>query len=342
MALVQEEITERILEIKKTYGSRLFIPAHHYQRDEIVRLADCTGDSLELSRAAAKTDAEYIVFCGVRFMAETARVLSGENKRVFMPRPDAGCPLADFGSLEEIELVWKRLERVRPGEYVPVTYVNSHVEVKSFCGSNGGFVCTSSNAKRIFQAVLEEKKRVFFMPDRNLGINTAYGLGLEADYEVVGVDGQEGHIAGRRIAIWDGFCYVHRAFIVDQISAMREKYPGIKVIVHPECDPEVVKEADITGSTSQIKRYIEESASGSRWAVGTELRFVTRLQHENGDKVIEPLFPSLCGDMSKSGIDDLLRTLELIEKGDYAEQILVSPEVVDGAKKAIIRMFETG
>jgi len=342
MAFSQVEITERILEIKKAYGSRLFIPAHHYMRDEIVRLADCTGDSLELSRAAAATDAEYIVFCGVRFMAETARVLSEENKRVFMPRPDAGCPLADLGSLEEIEPVWKRLESVHPGEYVPVTYVNSSVELKSFCGSNGGFACTSSNAKRIFQAILEQKKRVFFMPDRNLGINTAYGLGLEDDYEVVGVNGQAGQIEGRRIAVWDGFCYVHRAFIVDQIAAMREKHPGIKVIVHPECDPEVVKDADITGSTSQIKRYIEQAASTSRWAVGTELRFVTRLQHENDDKVIEPLFPSLCGDMSKSGVEDLLHTLELIEKGDYTEQILVSPEAADGAMKAIVRMLEAG
>lgn len=338
--LTQEQADERILQIKRKYGKRLFIPVHHYERDEIIAFSDCTGDSLELSRAAAATDATYIVFCGVRFMAEIARVLAGDDKVVFIPREDAGCPLADFGSPEAIELVWTELDRLRPSEYIPITYVNSHVEVKAFCGSHGGLVCTSSNAKKIVQTVLEENSRVFFMPDRNLGINTAYGLGMQEEYEVVGGNHGVGEVSGRRIAVWNGYCYVHRVFTVAQIAAAKQKHPDTKVIVHPECDPEVVKAADIAGSTSLIKRTIEESASGSRWAVGTESTFVLRLKNENRDKLVEPLSQSVCEDMSKTRVKDLLRTLELIESGDHAEQVIVEPGAVDGAKKAIVRMLE--
>ena len=335
---VQEE--ERIKKIRKSFGKELFIPAHHYQKDEIVSLADCTGDSLELSKAAATTEAKYIVFCGVRFMAETARVLSGESKSVFIPRDDAGCPLADFGKPEAIDLVWQRLDRLYPGEYIPVTYVNSHVEVKAFCGKNGGLVCTSSNAERVFRKVLMNNKRVFFMPDKNLGINTARKLGMEKEYEIVGGPESEGQLAGRPIVIWNGYCYVHRVFTEEHVSGLRKKYPGIKVIVHPECDPGVVSSADIVGSTSRIKRTIEESGSGSEWAVGTEYTFVMRLQQENRDKMIRPLAVSTCEDMAKTGTGDLLRTLECLGEEDCSGQVRVSRSAVDGAKKAIIRMLE--
>jgi quinolinate synthase len=340
MGLAGEEKEQKIRKIKKSYGKRLFIPAHHYERDEIVRLADCVGDSLELSRAAERTDASYIVFCGVKFMAETARVLAGYDKIVLMPREDAGCPLADFGSPEAIKRVYERLDRLHPGEYIPITYVNSHVAVKAFCGDLGGLVCTSSNAKKIVQTVLEGNKRVLFMPDRNLGINTAREVGMEEEYEIVGGTDPEGEVSGKRIAVWDGYCYVHRAFTVEQVKAVREMHPGVTVIVHPECDPEVAKAADLAGSTSQIKSAVEEAPSGSSWAVGTELTFVRRLQDENRDKLVKPLADSVCEDMSKSRIDDLLRTLELVESGDYAEQVLVAPEIVEGAKKAIVRMLE--
>jgi quinolinate synthase len=336
-----KNIEERIGELKKQFGKDLFIPVHHYQKDGIVRFSDCTGDSLELSKAAAATDAKFIVFCGVKFMAETAKVLARQNQMVFMPRPDAGCPLADFGSLPDIKNVWDTLESIHPGEYIPVTYVNSSVELKAFCGDHGGLVCTSSNAVRIIRSVLEKGKRLFFMPDRNLCINTVRNLTVEDDSEVTGATDRMNTVVGRRIVIWDGYCYVHRAFRPDHVRAVRERYPDVTVIVHPECDPEVVECADISGSTSTIKRAVCEAAAGSRWAVGTEATFVHRLQKENADKLVEPLFSSVCEDMSKSEIGDLLVLLERIAEGDYGSQVTVPDAVINGAKRAIVRMLKT-
>jgi quinolinate synthase len=337
----EKEKEVRIGELKKRLGKDLFIAVHHYQKDGIVRFSDYTGDSLELSKAAAETDAKFIVFCGVKFMAETARVLVGRNQMVFMPIPDAGCPLADFGTLPAIEAVWNRLEGIHQGEYVPVTYVNSPVELKAFCGDRGGLVCTSSNAPRIVRSVLERDKRLFFMPDRNLGLNTARNLEAADDSEVTGAKDGANTVAGRRIVIWDGYCYVHRAFRPEHIRAVRERYPDVTVIVHPECDPEVVECADMSGSTSTIKRAVCEAKAGSRWAVGTEATFVRRLQRENKDRLVEPLYPSICEDMSMSEVGDLHALLERIAERDYGSQVTVPDAVVKGAKRAIIRMLET-
>jgi len=337
----EEENAVRIRELKKRLGKDLFIPAHHYQKDGIVRFSNCTGDSLELSKAAAATDAKFIVFCGVKFMAETARVLAGPDQMVFMPRYDAGCPLADFGSLPAIEDVWNTLEAIHPGEYIPVTYVNSPVEVKAFCGNRGGLACTSSNALRIVRSVLESGKRLFFMPDRNLGFNTARNLKAEDDSEIAGDTHGAERVRGRRIVIWNGYCYVHRAFRPEHVRAVRERYPDVTVIVHPECDPEVVECADMSGSTSGIKRAVCEAAAGSSWAVGTEETFVRRLQRENEDRLVHPLYPSVCEDMTRSTEGDLLALLERIADGNYRSQVTVPDGVARGAKQAIVRMLET-
>ncbi|MBN2323833.1 MAG: quinolinate synthase NadA [Spirochaetes bacterium] len=336
----EENMEQRIGELKKRLGKDLFIPVHHYQKDEIVRFSDCTGDSLELSKAAAATDAKFIAFCGVRFMAETAKVLAKKNQMVFMPRPDAGCPLADFGSLPDIRKVWNTLEGKYPGEYIPVTYVNSSVELKAFCGDRGGLTCTSSNAKRIIRSVLENGKRLFFMPDRNLGINTVRALNEEDDSEVVGATDKTDAVLGRRIVIWNGYCYVHRAFRPDHVRAVRKRYPGVTVIVHPECDPEVAERADLSGSTATIQRVVSEAEAGSKWAVGTEATFVYRLQKENDDKLVLPLLFSVCEDMSRSETGDLHAVLERIAEGDYGSQVTVPDSVTEGAKLAIVRMLE--
>lgn len=342
----EAEIDERITGIKKKFGKELFMPVHHYQRDEVEQFADCTGDSLELSRVSAGTNARFIVFCGVYFMAEIARILASSDKYVFIPDRDAGCPLADFASEDRVKVIWDILQRLHPGEYIPVTYANSTAAVKAFCGKNEGLVCTSSNAKKIFSWILEQGKRVFFMPDKNLGINTARELGLEGDYCVAepypenipgGIDDE---LRGKRVVIWDGFCVVHRAFQLKHILSWRERGPDICIIVHPECDPEVVEASDYSGSTAKIKRMVEDSEPGSRWVIGTEYNMVHRLQANNKDKVVEPLEKSVCRNMSKINRFNLLQTLLSIEKGDYSGQVVVGERESSEARLAIERMLQ--
>jgi quinolinate synthase len=278
----------------------------------------------------------------VYFMAEIARVLSSEEKTVFMPNRDAGCPLADHGRLIDIEHVWEELQKLHGEEWVPVTYANSHIDVKAFCGRHGGFVCTSSNVKKVFGVILKKNRRVFFMPDRNLGINTAISLGMEKNFAVVGrnAPGSIDDIEGKKIVIWNGHCFVHTVFTVERVKLFREKDPAFKIIVHPECNPDVVRAADMSGSTSYIKRTIEESNPGSKWAVGTETTFVNRLKSMHQDKVIEPLDRSVCLNMSMNRRRDLLKILISLQKHDFSQQIVVPPDVCEDAKKAISRMLE--
>ncbi len=343
--MIETEIDERITSIKKKLGKELFMPVHHYQRDEVEQFADCTGDSLELSRVSAGTNARFIVFCGVYFMAEIARILASSDKFVFIPDRDAGCPLADFAPADRVRIIWDILQRLHPDEYVPVTYANSTAAVKAFCGKNEGLVCTSSNAKNIFSWILEKGKRVFFMPDKNLGINTARELGLEGSCCVAerytenipgGIDDE---LQDKQVVIWDGFCVVHRAFRLRHVTYWREKDPDIRIIVHPECDPEVVDASDFSGSTAKIKRMVEESEPGSKWVVGTEYNMVHRLQTNNPDKFIEPLEKSVCRNMSKINRSNLFHTLLLIEEGDYSEQVIVGAREAAEAKLAIERML---
>jgi quinolinate synthase len=340
--LSDAQVDERIRRVKTRMGEELVVPVHHYQRDEIVQFANYTGDSLELSRVSARTNARFIVFCGVYFMAEIARILASLETRVFIPNRDAGCPLADFATLPAVEAVWRFLQDTNPGSYVPVTYANSLAEVKAFCGREDGLVCTSSNVGKIFQWILNRGKRVFFMPDRNLGINTAVSLGMEGDYCVVrdrpGEMGDE--LRDKRLVIWDGFCIVHKQFTLDQVRRWRTREPEVRIIVHPESDPEVVAASDDAGSTSKIKHLVEESPPGSRWVIGTEYNMVQRLKHEHGDKFIEPLCESVCLTMSSIRRRHLLNTLLALEDGDYTDQVVLPEDLVRDGRRAIEKMLE--
>jgi quinolinate synthase len=339
--LTDKEVDDRILDMKGKFRDELFIPVHHYQRDEIVQFADYTGDSLELSRVSAGTEAKYIIFCGVYFMAEIARTLVAKDKHVLIPNRSAGCPLADLAFYEDVEFVWEILQENHPGDYIPVTYANSHADVKAFCGRNGGLVCTSSNVQKIFQWILDRKKRIFFMPDKNLGLNTAVELGLEGVASVVDRYNQDSLYAkDSKIVIWNGFCIVHKVFRLGHVSYWRSKDKDIKIIVHPECDPEVVKASDYSGSTSKIKKMVEQSSKNAKWVIGTEFNLVNRLKLNNPDKFIEPLTKSVCANMSKNTRRDLLATLLSIEGGDFGRQVVLSDRVVNEGKQAIEKMLE--
>ncbi len=340
--LSDPEVDEKIWELKNSFKDDLFIPVHHYQRDEIAQFADCTGDSLELSRVSAGTEAKFIVFCGVYFMAEIARVLADVGKHVFVPERAAGCPLADFAFREDVENVWDTLNSVHPGGYIPVTYANSHAGIKAFCGRNDGLVCTSSNVEKIFSHILDRGKRVFFMPDRNLGINTAVSLGIGDEYVIADPFSLETlkKAAEKKLVIWNGLCIVHKVFTMDHVRKWRRKDGSFKIIVHPECDPEVVAASDHSGSTAKIKKMVESSPEGSKWVVGTEYNMVNRLKTQNSDKIVEPLSKSVCVNMSKNRRRNLLEVLFAIRGGDYSSQVLLSPDVVKDAKKAIRRMLE--
>jgi quinolinate synthase len=342
--LTDQAVDEKILAIKRTMGERLFIPVHHYQRDEIVAFGDGTGDSLELSRLSASTRASHIVFCGVYFMAEIARVLASGDKHVFIPNRSAGCPLADLAPRDEVERLWRVIEERQPGVYVPVTYANSHVEIKALCGRNGGYVCTSSNAQRVFRAVLDSGRRVFFTPDRNLGLNTAFSMGMGAGAAVVNRYSFERpeSIPDVPLLVWDGFCIVHKRFTLEQVRAWRRRDPGCRIVVHPECDPEVVGSSDYSGSTSKIKKMVEESPQGSRWVVGTELNMVRRLKALNPGKSIEPLDSQVCLNMAKNTRRDLLAALLAVREGDNSTEVLVPAGTAADAREAVERMLALG
>ncbi len=343
-SLTDKEIDNKIADLKVKFGDDLFIPAHHYQKDEITQFADYTGDSLQLARISAETKSKYIVFCGVYFMAEIARVLASSDKRVFIPDTNAGCPLADFAIIDDIEKNWKILNSFYNDKFIPVTYANSYANVKAFCGRNNGLVCTSSNVKQVFFWILKQNKKVFFMPDKNLAINTAHSIDLNDDYYIIKRhnDVTREELANKRIIIWDGFCIVHKVFNVDHVNYWKNKDKDIKIIVHPECNPDVVAASDYAGSTSKIKSTIENSEKGSKWVVGTEFNFVQRLKNNNPDKLIEPLDKSVCANMSRITRRKLLSTLLAIDNNDYSKQIIVAEQEVDEAKKSIEKMLEIG
>lgn len=332
----------RIRRLKVLLGDSLFIPAHHYQRDEVVRFADYVGDSLELSRVSAETGARYILFCGVRFMAEIARVLAPGEKSVLMPAQEAGCPLADQAPVAGVQELWDKLQQAHPDEFVPVAYANTHLEVKAFCGRYDGYVCTSSNAERIFDRVLRGGGRVFFMPDRNLGLNTARAMDLAEETAVAGELTGTDQLAGKRIVVWDGYCGVHTWFRVEQVRRWRSSDPEARVMVHPECTPEVVEAADLAGSTSAMKKQVDEAPEGSSWVIGTEHNFVARLQAENPNKRVAGLDHSECRDMSLTTAENLLAALQRIAAGDVSGQVTVEEARAMEAARAIRNMLDLG
>ncbi|MEE3017013.1 MAG: quinolinate synthase NadA, partial [Actinomycetota bacterium] len=289
------DLVARALAAKQELGERLFILGHHYQRDEVIQFADVTGDSFKLSQqAAARPEAEFIVFCGVHFMAESADILTSDDQNVILPDMAAGCSMADMAEISQVEDCWRTLERAGVADRtIPITYMNSSAAIKAFTGKHHGSVCTSSNAERSLSWAFEQGDRVLFLPDQHLGRNTAVrDLGLSLDDCVVydprkdngGLSDTE--IEDARVILWRGHCSVHGRFTAECVDDVRERVPGVTVIVHPECDYSVVAKADQVGSTEKIIAAIDNAPAGSKWAVGTELNLVKRLALNNPDKEI--------------------------------------------------------
>lgn len=335
---------ERIEAIRKELGPRLMILGHLYQRSSVIAHADVTGDSLELSRKAAQQrQAERIVFCGVRFMAESADILTSPSQAVYMPDTSAGCPMANMAGVEAMQAAWTRLQEHDRDRWLPVVYVNSTADIKALCGRLGGSTCTSSNASDVFKWAFGQGKRIFFLPDEHLGWNTAHDMGIP-DTEVAVYDPRKegGGIAGAdirraRIVVWKGFCLVHTAFTTEHVRRVREKFPEAKIIVHPETPKEVIRRVDAHGSTSQICRYVEQAPDGSTVVVGTEQNLVERLaaKHQGRVKVLA-LSPSVCANMAKTNEENLLAVLE---RWPERNRIAVPPDVATEARLALERML---
>jgi len=349
-------IAERISELKAELGDDLLILGHHYQRDQIVMHADLLGDSFLLSELAAKSDAKYIVFCGVHFMAESADILTSDEQSVILPNMRAGCSMADMAALHEVEIAWSEiLERTglsdpataREGEscLIPVTYMNSAANLKDFCGRHGGIVCTSSNAQGILNWAFDRAGpdgAVLFFPDQHLGRNTGNAMGIPLDKMSVWTPGQENDIAdGAKIILWHGFCSVHKRFTVGQIDEFREQNPNGVVVVHPECPIEVVQAADANGSTEFIRRFVAAQEPGTKIAVGTEINMVARLDAEHENLHVQCLEPTVCPCSTMYMIHPayLMDVLEKLVDGEIPNQIIVEPNIQEGAKLALERML---
>ncbi len=346
-----EELHRRITAAKAELGSRLVILGHHYQRDEIIRYADYRGDSFKLAQlAAARPEADYIIFCGVHFMAESADILSRPHQKVILPNPAAGCSMADMANIAEVEECWQVLHE-QLGEdagIVPVTYMNSAANLKAFCGYNGGVVCTSSNAPAVMRWAFSQGKRVLFFPDEHLGRNTALKFGIPEDQMAVwnpkdplASDDAEEEIERAKIILWKGYCSTHMRFSLQQIEKARADYPGIKVIVHPECRREVVEAADLYGSTEYIIEQIEHAPAGTQWAVGTEINLVHRIAQEHPDQFIFCLDPIVCPCSTMYRIHPayVAWVLEALFDNQVINQVSVDGETAHWARVALQRML---
>ncbi len=343
-------LVERAQAAKDALGDRLFVLGHHYQRDEVVQFADVLGDSFKLAQvAAARPEAEYIVFCGVHFMAESADILTSDSQRVILPDLAAGCSMSDMAGITQVEACWAALERAGlAGDTIPVTYMNSSAAVKAFTGRNHGTICTSSNAGRSLDWAFENGQRVLFMPDQHLGRNTAvHALGMSVDDCVVydprapqgglSVD----QLREARMILWRGHCSVHGRFSAACVADVRERLPGVNVLVHPECPYEVVECADYVGSTETIIRMVEAAESGSAWAIGTELNLVQRLARAHPDKQIVFLDKTVCfcSTMNRIDVPHLTWALESLVSGRVVNQIRVDPDTAHWARVALDRML---
>jgi len=344
VALGKDEVLERIQKAREKLGKDLVILGHHYQTDDVIRFADYRGDSLELSRVAASSrEASWIVFCGVDFMAESAALLCDARQRVFIPSGEAICPMAAMADRAEAAEAWDRLIEIWGEDIVPVTYQNSSAELKAFCGEMGGAVCTSSNAGAVFRWAFRQKGHILFFPDEHLGRNTALSLGLAAEeiavWDPEGPSDQQAGMKDSRVVVWKGYCRVHTRFTVEHVQEARHKYPEARVVVHPECPAEVVAVSDESGSTSYIVRVVEKSPAGATLVIGTEMNLVSRLAAEHPDRTVVPLFPSLCGAMSRIPPERLLAVLEAILDNQVGGAVRVQPETVAGATLALDRML---
>lgn len=346
--LSEAELDRRLREAKRELGDRVVILGHHYQRDDVIRHADVTGDSFKLAQTAAqRPEAEYIVFCGVHFMAESADVLSGAHQQVILPDLAAGCSMADMAGIEQVETAWEQLRELGLESLMPITYMNSAASIKAFCGREGGVVCTSSNAVPLFDWALKQREKLFFFPDEHLGRNTGVKFGIPLDQMAVwdprlelGGNTPE-QLQAARLILWKGFCSVHGRFQARHVDDRRAEYPGIKILVHPECRYEVVAKSDLDGSTENIIKTIREAPSGSKWAIGTELNLVNRLANDHPDKFITLLAPDLCmcATMFRIAPENLLWSLENLVAGNVVNRITVDDETAHWARIALDRML---
>lgn len=344
----EDAMGQRVREIKEAFGRRLFVPGHHYQKEEVIRYADARGDSLKLAQiSAGNKEAEFIVFCGVHFMAETADMLTGDGQKVILPDLRAGCSMADMATIDQTGKGWRILQETYGDTILPLTYVNSTAAIKAFVGSRGGATTTSSNCADIIEWAFGQKERILFLPDQHLGRNTAWDLGIPLEemavwdpiHETLECDGDPQQA---RVILWKGHCSVHEKFSVKHVENLRERHPDINILVHPECTWDVVQASDFAGSTSYIIETIEGAESGTRWAIGTEMNLVNRIIREHPDKEIVSLNPFMCPCLTMNRIDlpHLLWSLEKLEQGEVVNRITVDPETTEQALLALNRMLE--
>ncbi len=343
--LADAEVIQRIRAHKERLGKELLILAHNYQRYDIVALSDYYSDSLDLARKGKEAvEAKSIIFCGVHFMAQTSRILAGRDQRVFLPNHLAGCPLSDFAEIDQAETAWEEVTKLIGSEnIIPIAYVNSTVLIKAVCGRNGGTICTSANADKIFTHYLKQGKRILFMPDEHLGHNTALKLGIPRDEIVLYDPSKENggltqeQIKKARIILWKGYCHVHTAFTPELIQSMRERYPDAVVIVHPECPEPAVRAADLVGSTKFMSEYVQKAEAGKTIIIGTEVNHVRNLALMNPHLRILELSRSLCPNMFKINLKNLLYTLDNLGE---VNEVFVKEDVKQDALAAVERMFK--
>ena len=344
------DLVRRAAEAKAKLGDRVFVLGHHYQRDEVVQFADVTGDSFKLARdAAARPQAEFVVFCGVHFMAESADILTFSDQQVVLPDLAAGCSMADMATAEQVEQCWDSLTELGIQQRViPVSYMNSSADIKAFTGRHGGTICTSSNAERALRWAFEQGEQVLFLPDQHLGRNTAVrALGLSPDdcvlYNPYKPNGglTDDQLRGAKMILWRGHCSVHGRFTAECVDEVRERIPGVNVLVHPECRYEVVEKADYVGSTEYIIKTLDAAEPGTSWAVGTELNLVRRLANKHTDKQIVFLDKSVCycSTMNRIDLPHLVWTLESLAAGKVVNRITVDPETARYSRVALEQML---
>lgn len=344
------QLVERAKAARAALGSKAMVLGHHYQRDEVIAFADIRGDSFKLAQAAAdNSEAEFIFFCGVHFMAESADILTTPNQKVILPDLSAGCSMADMATASQVNDCWQVLSKLGvAAKTIPITYMNSSAAIKAFTGKNNGAVCTSSNAARAMKWAFENGEKILFLPDQHLGRNTAVlSLGLSLNDCVLWNPWQpnggltDDQIKKSKVILWRGHCSVHGRFSIENINDVRQQVPGVKVLVHPECQHEVVSNADVVGSTEMIIKTVRESAPGSKWAIGTELNLVSRLANENLDKQVVFLDKTVCycSTMNRIDLPHLVWVMESLVSGRLVNQIKVEAEVAKYAKVALERML---